>query len=75
MKVSPKSAGPLTALVLSLILSLVMSFTMVAINLGFSEHFIGAWLRVWGIGFLIGFPTALLISPVVRKFIAGMTRG
>jgi hypothetical protein len=54
-------------------MSLVMSFVMTAMNVGFSEFFLSAWLRRWGFGFLIGFPTAALIVPFARRIVARLT--
>jgi hypothetical protein len=73
MKISPKYAGLMVTLILAITMSLVMSFFMVAMNLGFTEHFLFAWLRSWGLGFLIGFPTAALVVPVARRIVAKLT--
>jgi divalent metal cation (Fe/Co/Zn/Cd) transporter len=61
------------ALIISLVMSLVMSFTMVAINVGFAEHFFHAWIRSELIGFIVGLPTAMIAVPIARKIVFRIT--
>jgi hypothetical protein len=45
----------------------VMSGVMIAINIGLTPDFLIGWLRSWGIGFVVSFPTAqLVVPPVIR---------
>ncbi len=73
MRINPRFTGLLMALIISLGMSLVLSFTMVAINVGFTDYFIFAWLRSCLIGFLVGLPTATVIVPFARRTISRLT--
>jgi hypothetical protein len=42
---------------------------MTAINVGFTEYFLFAWLRSWLVGLLVGFPTAAVIVPLAQKVV------
>ena len=53
----------------AILMSFLMSFCLTAINIGFPVHFFPAWLRSWGIGFLVAFPVSLLIIPAIRRFL------
>ena len=46
-------------------MSLVISF----FNVGFVNDFLYVWLKSWGFAFIVGFPTLILVSPVVRKLV------
>jgi len=39
------------------------------INLGFVPDFLAKWLRALLIGFAVGFPTSLVIIPLVRRIV------
>jgi hypothetical protein len=54
---------------MSLGMSLVMSITLTLINLGLVPDFPARWLRAFLIGFAVGFPTSLVIVPLVRKIV------
>ncbi len=53
------------ALLMSCFMSLVISF----FNVGFVNNFLTIWLKSWGFAFIVGFPTFILVSPVVRKLV------
>ena len=50
----------------------IISFTVVAVNIGFNEHFIKTWLRSWGIGYIVVVPTILFVGPLVKRFVDGL---
>jgi hypothetical protein len=52
---------------MSFFMSVGMSFVMTAANMGFSELFVGAWLRGVGIGFLASLPLSFLIPALMGK--------
>ncbi|MDH4439197.1 MAG: DUF2798 domain-containing protein [Rhizobium sp.] len=51
------------ALLMGIVTTGIISFVILALNLGFSEKFTLAWLRSWGIGYVIVIPAILLIGP------------
>ena len=73
MKINPKFTGVFMSLIIALGMSFVISFAMTAINIGFTNLFLFAWLGSWLIGLLVGFPTAALIVPLARKIVTHLT--
>ena len=69
MRIHPRLTGTVMSFIITLGMSLVMSFTMTAINVGFAEYFLYAWLRSWLVGLLVGFPTAAVIVPLAQKVV------
>lgn len=51
------------ALLMGVVTTGIISFVILALNLGFSDKFARAWLRSWGIGYVIVIPAILLIGP------------
>lgn len=45
----------------------IISFSLLAMNLGFTNHFISVWLKSWAIAYVIVIPIILLIGPKVQK--------
>jgi len=53
-----------------LIMTLVVSFIGTYMNFGFDNSFVSLWLKAWGIAFISALPVALLLAPVIKKFVA-----
>jgi hypothetical protein len=51
------------ALSMGLLTTGIISLVVVALNLGFSPGFAMAWLRSWGVAYIIVIPAILLIGP------------
>ena len=51
------------ALSMGIVTTGVISLVIIAVNLGFSNGFVLAWLRSWGLGYVVVIPAILLISP------------
>ena len=51
------------ALSMGIVTTGIISFVLLALNVGFSNEFVIAWLRSWGVGYLIVIPVILLIGP------------
>jgi hypothetical protein len=56
-------------LIMGYITTAIISFTLILINAGFSEKFLGIWLKSWGIAYLAVIPTILIISPIIQKLV------
>lgn len=54
------------ALIMSCVMSCVISFS----NVGPVSNFVSIWMGAWGFGFLIAFPSVVLVSPLVHKLTA-----
>ena len=55
------------AFFMSLLMSFLMSFFITAINLGFPEDFATRWMHAFGAAWMIAFPIALFVVPIVRR--------
>jgi len=53
---------------ISLLMSGVMSGVMILFSVGVSSDLPVLWMRSWGLGFLVSFPTARLIVPPIIKW-------
>jgi hypothetical protein len=51
------------AVLMGVVTTGIISFVLLALNRGFSDHFVLAWLRSWGLAYLIVIPAILVIGP------------
>lgn len=73
MKVSKRFAGILFSLMMAGSMAFVMSFALTGINTGFADSgFWLRWMRAFLIGFSVAFPTATLLTPLVRRIVASL---
>ncbi|HEY1141686.1 MAG TPA: DUF2798 domain-containing protein [Lysobacter sp.] len=56
------------------VMSAVISFAMTTIHHGFGAGLLQAWLRNWGLAFLIALPVAWIAVPALRALLAKLTR-
>jgi hypothetical protein len=54
------------ALSMGVVTTGIISFVLLALNVGFSDMFALAWLRSWGIAYVIVVPAILLIGPALQ---------
>ena len=54
------------ALMMGVVTTGIISFVLIALNVGFSETFAVAWLRSWGIAYMIVVPAILLVGPALQ---------
>ncbi|VWX51156.1 DUF2798 domain-containing protein [Novosphingobium sp. 9U] len=54
------------ALLMGVITTGLISFAVLALNLGFSDRFLSAWLRSWGFAYVIAIPAILLLAPPLQ---------
>ena len=73
MSLTPAQARGLFVPITVLVMSGVMSLVMTALNLGLAPDFFVRWLRNWSLGYLVAFPTALLVVPRVQGWLARHT--
>lgn len=67
MKINIIYKRAIFALLMSFSISLLISFILVSINVGYNSIFLQAWLRNWGLAFLIAFIGAYFFPPVIQK--------
>lgn len=56
-----------TVAVIASVVTSYITFTLVALNLGFTNKFLFAWLRSWAIAAALAFLSILFIAPIIRK--------
>jgi Protein of unknown function (DUF2798) len=67
----PKRFAPiLTGFLLSGFMTLIISAVATFRNIGFTEDFFGKWFAAYLNGWVIAFPTVLVVAPLVRKLVS-----
>lgn len=70
----PARFAPLLfALLLSGVMSLLLSALSTARLLGLGESFLRSWLLSWPLAWLFAFPSVLLLAPLIRRLVQGLT--
>lgn len=62
------------ALIMGVITTAIISFTLVSINAGFGSWFLIAWLRSWGIAYVLAVLSILFIGPKIQQFVNTLFR-
>lgn len=70
LKIDRKYSGFLVAFFMTIALDTTMTFTMTTINTGWNEGFIIRFLGNWIIGFIVAFPTSIIVIPLARRIAA-----
>jgi len=60
------------ALIMGSITTGIISFTLILFNIGFSEKFLGVWLKSWAMAYIVVIPAILILSPLIEKFVKKM---
>lgn len=55
-------------------MSLIVSGIATLRAIGWDTGFVASWMNAWAISWAIAFPTILIVSPVVRRFVAALTK-
>ncbi len=69
MKIDKRHAGLFSAFLMAIILPFFMTLVVSLVNLGFSDHLLGAWMRTWGIAALAAFPLILIFQPLIKRLV------
>lgn len=73
MKFDKKHSTALFVLMMAFLLSMVMSAVMTLKLFGFHGNFPSVWMSNWTFSFIVAFPTAYIIVPLVRKIVDKLT--
>jgi hypothetical protein len=57
------------AFLMGIITTGIISFTLIAVNIGFNEHFFKIWVRSWGMAYLVVIPAILIIGPRIQLLV------
>lgn len=67
MKRKSRVHGLLVAFFMTLAIDTTMTFVMLTLNTGWNEGFVYRFLNNWLIGFVVAFPTSIIVIPIARK--------
>jgi hypothetical protein len=71
----PKRFAPiLTGFLLSGFMTFIISGIATFRNVGLTEDFASKWIAAYLNGWVISFPTVLMVAPLVRKLVARLTK-
>lgn len=70
----PRYAPLLFGFLLSGMMSFVVSGIATLRAVGPAEGFPGLWLAAWIPSWMVAFPTVLIVAPIVRRFVAKISR-
>ncbi len=45
----------------------IMTFVITMVNVGWSEQFLGLWMKAFGIAYVVGVPVIFFLAPIARK--------
>ena len=74
IKVDKKYATLIFVTLMVIAMSFVISLTLTIIKSGFATGFFTIWLRNWALAAIVAWPTAMVVVPSVRRFVAHITR-
>jgi hypothetical protein len=57
------------ALIMGMITTAIISFALIAINMGFGDKFLSAWLRSWAISYVLAVIAMLFIAPQIQMLV------
>jgi hypothetical protein len=72
-KLDRRYSSLLNALLMAIILPFFMTFVVSAINIGFADRLIGAWMKTWLIASVAAFPLIVILAPLIKRLIAAVT--
>jgi hypothetical protein len=73
-KLPARYAAFVMPLLLSILMTAIVSLVSTLRSVGPVDGFLSLWLGAWGISWLIGFPTLLLVLPLVRRMTAWLVQ-
>ncbi|MCX8525568.1 DUF2798 domain-containing protein [Chryseobacterium formosus] len=57
------------ALIMGVITTGIISFTVILVNIGLKPKFLQIWLKSWGLAYVVGVPTILIIAPLIQRLV------
>jgi Protein of unknown function (DUF2798) len=69
MKTTSRYRAYIITLITTLCMSFVMSFVIVLTIEGFRGHFSNSWIRSSLYAFVVGYPTALIITTIAERVV------
>ena len=63
----PKKFHLVFSFIMGAMMIFLMTFVITLVNLGWSALFFSAWMRSFGIAYVVGVPVIFFLAPVARK--------
>jgi len=60
------------SLLMGAMMILLMTCVITLVNVGWSDAFLGAWMKAFAIAYVVGVPVIFFLAPVARKLTAGL---
>jgi Protein of unknown function (DUF2798) len=73
-KLPARYAAFVMPLLLSILMTAIVSLVSTLRSVGLVDGVFALWLGAWGMSWLIGFPTLLLVLPLVRRITAWLVQ-
>lgn len=72
--IPPRFAPIMFGFLVSGMMSLIVSGIATLRAIGWDAGFGASWMHAWAISWAIAFPTILIVSPIVRRCVAAITK-
>ena len=72
--IPPRFAPIMFGFLVSGMMSLIVSGIATLRAIGWDAGLGASWIHAWAISWAIAFPTILIVSPIVRRFVAAITK-
>lgn len=72
---NPKLFHLVFSIVMGAMMILLMTFVVTFVNLGFGPHFLGAWMKSFGVAYVVGVPTIFFLAPLARRITGRLLGG
>lgn len=60
------------SLIMGAMMVFLMTFVITVVNLGFGPHFLAAWMKAFGIAYVVAVPVILFLAPIARRLTGGL---
>ena len=60
------------SLLMGAMMIFVMTFVITLVNVGYTDAFLGTWMKAFAIAYVVGVPVIFFLAPVARKLTGGL---
>ncbi|MDZ7875430.1 MAG: DUF2798 domain-containing protein [Rhizobium sp.] len=60
------------SLIMGAMMVFLMTFVITVVNLGFGPHFLAAWMKAFGIAYVVAVPVIFFLAPIARRLTGGL---
>ena len=63
----PKKFHLVFSFIMGAMMISIMTFVVTLVNIGWGANFLGAWMKSFGIAYVVGVPVIFFVAPIARK--------